>query len=68
MNAWIRRPQRLLIDVLENRAVTGTEARQRVTEQIVLPIANGADAVNEYQASNAVSVPLRSKHCETAPP
>jgi len=68
VNAWIRREQRLLIDVLQNGAIAGPESRQRIAEQIVLPISNGSDAVDEHQPSHCAAIALGGEHGEPATP
>ena len=68
MNTWIRREQRLLIDVLQNCTIAGAEPRQRIREQIVLPVSNRADAVDEDQPPDATSIALGGKHGEPAAP
>jgi hypothetical protein len=64
----IGREQGWLIDALEYRAVAGSESRQRIAQERVLPVANGSDAVDEDEASNRRLIALGRQHRETTAP
>jgi hypothetical protein len=68
VNSGIRRKQRLLIDALENRTVRWTETGQCIDEQILLPVPERTNAVDEYESSNGVLVPLGHEHREASTP
>ena len=54
--------KRFCIDVLENRTVARTQPRQCIAEEILLPVADRTDAVDEDEASNASLISFSSQH------
>ena len=61
MDAGIWFEQRLLIDVFENRAIARPHARECIAKQILLPIADRSDAVDEHETTHARADHARSQ-------
>jgi hypothetical protein len=68
VNAWIGSQERLLIDVLQDRAVAWREPRQGVAQQVLLPVANRPDAIYEHESPNCSAIALRREHRQSASP
>lgn len=68
LNSRIRREQCFLIDALENRAIGWPESRQRLDEQILLPVAERTNAVDEDESSDRVLIAFCGKHGKAAAP
>ena len=68
MNARVRLKERFGIDVLEDRAVARTQPRQRIAQEILLPVADGTDAVDEDETSNASPISFSGQHGEATAP
>jgi hypothetical protein len=68
VNTGVGREQRGLIDVLEDRAIGGTESWESIAQQLDLPIANGANAVDEHEAPHGSLIAFRREHRESTTP
>jgi hypothetical protein len=68
VHGGVGREQRGLVDVLEHRAIARGESRQGVAEQVVLPVSDWSDRIDEHETSHSVAIALRREHREAAAP
>ena len=68
VNARIWREQRLLVDAFENRAICCTETRQRIDQQILLPVSERTHAVDKNEPPDGGLIALGREHCQAATP
>ena len=68
MDPWVGLEKRFGIDVLEDRAVAWTQPRQRIAQEILLPVADGTDAVDEHETPNPSPISFSSQHGEATAP
>lgn len=68
MDARVGLKQRVGVDVLENRAIARSQPRQRIAEKILLPVADGTDAVDQDETPNTTSISFSRQHGEPTAP
>ena len=68
MDARVGSKQRVGVDVLENRAIARTQPRQRIAKEILLPVADRTDAIDEHESPNSTSISFSRQHGEATAP
>ena len=68
MDARVGLKKRVGVDVLEDRAIARPQTRQRIAQKILLPVADGTDAVDEHEAAHTASISFSGQHGEATAP
>ena len=68
MNVGVGFEQRLRVDPFQDRPIVRAKPRQRIAQQVLLPVTYRSDAVHEYEPADAGRIALGGEHRETAAP